>query len=423
MKVRFKRTTWRAFGAIVASGILVVSFQNCGKAGFDSSLDGELSSAAVDAALAAKYGANVGAKVSAIPFSFDGGFDQITYNSCSESTLSGNTAAFFSIKAGAYETMGIKLSDDFFNYVNTNNGFSANYPETVLSKGQYAGFLADSPANKGAVANAAIRSRSNLFNVYSSSTTVTLGTDVVGMAGNLTDSLVMDGLTTQTSAYTHYFPFSQDSRNVEATFYFNKDQGVAEGFRKVLIGDGVLSFTYLSSSSDPNLIRAPSSTAPAKAAYGKGYSMVFSKAGSYINEPANVLTQLQENDLKGSSSSVAWTCARKYQVVRVADRATYCPAITDADLASANGPYIRRELDIARRHMRADQWDINPLLRCMVPKDNISCYNEELINGAAAGVEYDTSAACFNPLVQAGNYATPIPTKRCAAYVSICTRF
>ncbi|MDG0815054.1 hypothetical protein [Bdellovibrio svalbardensis] len=418
MKVRFNKTTLRAFGAFVASGILVVSFQNCGKAGFDSSLDGELSSGAVDAALSAKYGSNVGSKVATIPFAFDGGFDQITYNSCAESTLAGNTA-FFSLKAGAYETMGIKLTDDFFNYVSEANGFKPNYPATTISTAQYAEYLADSPINKDAIPNAAIRSRSNLFNVYSANTTVTLGSDVIGMVSNLTDSLVMDSVTTKSNSYTRYFPFSPDNRNVEATLYFNKDQGVAEGFRKVLIGDGVLSFTYLSSAADPNLIRGPSSASPAKTAYGKGYNLSFSRTNTYGNSPANVLTAITETNLQNGQGVAAWNCSRRYKVFRRADVAS-CPPLTDANMADAA---VRRELDIARRQLRGDQWDINPILRCAIPKDNVSCYNEELVNGAPAGVEYTDGAACFNPLVQAGNYGGTIPVKRCANYITVCTRF
>lgn len=421
MKVRFNKTTWRAFGAIIASGILVVSFQNCGKAGFDSSLDDSLSSEAVDAALSAKYGSNIGSKVAAIPFSFDGGFDQITYNSCAENTLSGNTA-FFSIKAGAYETMGAKLTDDFFSYVSESNGFKANYPETVISKDQYADYLADSPANKGAIPNAAIRSKSNLFNVYSANTTVTLGADVVGMVSNLTDTLVMDSLTTKSAAYTRYFPFSPDTRGVEATLYFNKDQSVAEGFRKVLIGDGVFSFTYLKSIADANLIRGPSSASPAKTAYGKGYNFTFSRiiptASTFA--PTNVLTTITETNLQtGGSTGAAWNCNRKYIVVRGADSAA-CPALTMEQL-SGNATY-RRELEIARRQLRGDQWTVNPALGCVVPKDNVSCYNEELINGQPAGVEYSPTASCFNPLVQPGNYGGTIPVKRCANFISICAR-
>ncbi|WP_246845185.1 hypothetical protein [Bdellovibrio sp. NC01] len=439
MKVRLNKATWRAFGGIIASGVLVVSFQNCGKAGFDSSLDDEISSAAVDAALSAKYGSATGAKVAAIPFAFDATVDTITYNSCAESSLTGQEA-FFSLKAGAYSTGGIKLNDAFFTYVDNPDNFKPNYPATTISKEQYANFLADSPANKDAVANLAIRSKTNLLNVYSSSTSVTLGTDVVGLASTLTDSLIMTSLNTAKAApYISYFPFSPDARVVEATMKFNTDQGIAQGFRNVLANDGALVLSYLNSSSDPNVIRGPSSTSPMKTAYGRAYKLGFGQPANRSAEasrilPANQLQGITETDLSTGSVSGSWNCTRQYLVVRAQDAATYCPAVNYATLT---GSYLA-ELEVVRRQIRADLWDVNPILKCVVPKGGVSCYNEDLVNGAASGVNYYTTSnnpgstagtpeavygECFNSLLSAGAYMTStIPTKRCGNYISICTR-
>ncbi len=87
-----------------------MSFQNCGKAGFDSNLDSELDAGLSDAELSAKYGSSTAAKVKDIPFAPEATFDTITYNSCADDHL-GSNPAFTSLKAGAYKTGGIKLKN------------------------------------------------------------------------------------------------------------------------------------------------------------------------------------------------------------------------------------------------------------------------------------------------------------------------
>ncbi|HWU42131.1 MAG TPA: hypothetical protein VN132_01795 [Bdellovibrio sp.] len=440
MKIGLKKTTWRALGGVIASLFLAVSFQNCGKAGFDSSLDDSLTSASSDAALSAKYGQATGALVSAIPFAFDGGFDQFTYNSCADSSLTGQPA-YFSVKVGSYYGMGLKLNADFFNYVNSN--FKPTYGNTSISQDQYTNYLGDSPQNKGAIADFSIRSKSNLYNVYTTANQVTMGQDVIGLINPLTDANIATTLVSS-SNYLNFFPFSSDNRAVEATLTFNSSTGTAESWRQMLSGgDGMLSMTYLQSSSDPNNIRAATAANPLKSAYGRGYKLSFTQpptanATSARVLPSNLVGSVMEVDLNtGQATGSNWNCSRRYLVVRSQDKATFCPTLTDAQLADTS---IRQELAIARKHLHADQWDVNPVgvgTPCVVPRVQTSCYKEETnpTTGAAYGVNYypggDPSMAgqpegvgeCFNDLLQAGNYSTAaIPNKRCANYITICVR-
>lgn len=437
MKVRLNKTTWRALGGIVASGVLVVSFQNCGKAGFDSSLDDSLATGSSDAALSAKYGSSTGALVSSIPFAFDAGFDQITYNSCAGSTVTGQ-AGYYSIKAGAYNTMGLKLNSNFFSYVDTK--FKPVYGNDSISTDQYTQYLGDSPANKGVVANLSIRSKADLYNVYSSSNTVTMGTDVVGLVSKLTDAGVTTTLAaTKNAGYNSFFPFSTDSRTLEGTITMNSTLGVAEGLRRALNGgDGLLSLTYLQDSSDPNTILPAASARPVKTAYGRGYTLNFTQpsTGNNISGkilPLNIVSAITEIDMStNQATGNGWNCNRRYIVVRKQDQATYCPTLTNAQLGDAN---IRNELAIARRQLRSDQWDINPTVPCVVPK-GVSCYDETYVNNAPPGVNYfpggdptatpgspESNGECYNATLPQGSYATStIPTKLCANYITICTR-
>ncbi|UOF00527.1 hypothetical protein [Bdellovibrio reynosensis] len=414
MKVRFNKTTWRAASGIFASFLLVVSFQNCGKAGFDANLDSSLDPGVTDAALSAKYGEAVGAKVAEIPFAFEATFDTITYNSCAETQIR-NNPAFFSIKAGSYSTGGISVKNEFFDYADQN--FKPLYPATQLSDNQYKSFLADSPKNNGATPTMAVRVKNSLTDVYTATSKVELWTDVVPLVGNLTDSLVMDSIATK-GVSANYFPFSPEQRVMEANLNFNSSEELAEEFRNIFMSSGVLSLTYMSDATEIYKVRAAADTYPVKSAYGKGYTLTFAPyamAGAAINNPSRVLSSVGENDLSVSGAGRSWSCGRVFKVVRAQDAATLCPAHTYNDLKNSA---IRSELAIARRHLRADQWDVNVSQRCVVPKGGVSCYKEESVAGAPV-VEYDLTKECFRPN---GSYGGAIPNSKCMHFVTVCTR-
>lgn len=418
MKVRLNKTAWRAAGGILASFVLVVSFQNCGKAGFDAELDSTLDSGMSDAALAAKYGESTAAKVQAIPFAFESTIDTITYNSCADTSLRNNTA-FSSLKVGAFTSGGIKIKDEFFNYADQN--FKPVYPEPTLTENQYKEYLADSPANNGAVANMAIRVKNSLTDVYTATNNVVLWTDIVPLVGNLTDSLVMDAYGTK-GVTANYFPFSPEARVMEAALNFNTSEELAEEYRNIFMSSGVLALTYMADNAEIYKVRAATDAYPVKSAYGKGYSLAFvpgsSAAGVHSGNPNRVLASVLETDLSGTGVGAKnWNCNRAYRVVRKEDRASYCPEHTFADLSNSS---IRQELAVMRRHLRADQWDVNVSYRCVVPKGATSCYKEE--NMAAKGfaeVEYDTTKECFRTN---GTYSGAIPSSKCMHYVTVCTR-
>lgn len=415
MKVRFNKTAWRAGSGIVASFLLMVSFQNCGKAGFDAELDSTLTPGSADAALSAKYGESTAQKVQSIPFAFEANFDTITYNSCAETQLR-NTPGFFSIMAGAYSTGGIKLKTEYFSYADQN--FNPIYPATTLSENQYKEFLADSPANVDVTPNLAVRVKNSLTDVYTTNSSVTLWSDVIPMVGKLTDTLVMDSYSAK-GVTANYFPFSPEQRVMEAALNFNSSEELADQFRNVFMSSGVLALTFIPPNSEIFKVKTASTTTPVKTAYGKGYNMTFSPypvSGGAATNPNHVLAQLLETDLATPGvGAKAWNCSRVYKVVRSQDAATYCPAHTYNDLKNAT---IRSELAIARRHLRADQWDVNVSYRCVVPKGGVSCYKEESVNGAPV-VEYDLTKECFR---SNGSYSGAVPNSRCMHFVTVCTR-
>jgi hypothetical protein len=418
MKVRWSKTTWRAVSGIVASLILVLSFQNCGKAGFDADLDSSIDSSLSDAELVAKYGSTQAAKVTDIPFSLDARFDQITYNSCAETQLTGNDA-FFSLKAGAYRPAvgGVRLRQTFVDYVNSN--FFPVYPATTISQNQYKQYLADSPKNANSIPVMAVRVKTSLNDVYSTTNTVTLNTDVMPMVSYLTDSGVMDSYVAGNLPSATFFPFSSQYKMLEAKLNFNSSEGLARSYRNILMNTGALTLAYMEDSTNPYKPRSPASTSPLGTAYGRGYAFTFAQptGATVANIPSNTIYAIREYDLENPSVAIAnWDCSRKYRIIRAVDAPTYCPAHTISDLLNEG---IRAEMEIVRRQYPADQWDFNVNYRCAVPKGSTSCYKEESFQGTPVGANYTLNTDCFQPY---GTYTGQTPLARCSNFISICLK-
>jgi len=457
MRLRVSKTNWKVLGGIFASCVLVVSFENCGKAGFDTGSDdsAELSSglavtgnAAPGPDLVGKYGEAQAELVQAIPFGIHASFDQISYNSCAGSSVQSGTG-FSTLIAGAYTSGGVTYSTPFFNYLNAN--FPPLYPSTVLTTEQVEQYMGDSPRNSGAVPTMAVRTAGDYNTVHSTSSTAVLGTDIIEMIGSLTDPLAMQGLTTQGSSL-NYLPFAS-SKVLEASLSYNSSLGLAQNVRNDLMGSGVLAITYMLPSGASNEVRAPTDydgsgyTGQKTVAYGRSYQMVFSNAVAPMGgqspdsrNPNNILTQVREFDLENPTAALStWNCnsARRYMVVQAADAPTVCPTENYATLANAS--YIA-ELAIVRRQFRADQWDVNIGLRCMVPKNSASCYDgmTDASTNLPVPINYSRNFECYNPAIAATNpnaypngtvyqlangstSTDPLQMGFCAQFVTICT--
>lgn len=420
MKVRFNKATWRTGSGLLASLVLLVSFQNCGKAGFDADLESDIASGDGDAALIAKYGESTAQKVQGIPFAFDATFDTITYNSCAETALR-NAPGFFTLMAGAYSTGGIKLKNEFYDYADQN--FKPIYPEVRLSENQYKEYLADSPVNAKVIPNMAIRVKNSLTDIFRANANVTLWTDVVPMVGNLTDSLVMDSYAGK-GMVANYFPFSPEQRVMEGTWTMNSDEKSADDIRNVFMSSGVLALTYMLEGSDLSSVKSSGSTYPYRSAYGRGYGLTFAPPGGATSNPNRILAQVLESDLSSPSvATKAWTCNRSYKVISTSDlnkNPTLCPAHTFSELKN---PGVRAEMAIVRRHLRADQWDVNVIKGCAVPKGGASCYKETPVTAGGITypvVEYDSAKECFRS--NKSDYVNGVPNSNCMHYITVCTR-
>lgn len=417
----------RAAGGVLFGLLLVVSFQNCSQNGFETELSEEdlaSSSGSISNANANKYGREIANKIAGIPVAYKVGFDQITYNSCFSTTgtnLSQRPGAF-SFKFGAHYATGLGLSSEAVSYINDSNNFRPIYPATSLSVGQKKSYIYDSPNNRDLTLQLAWRPV-GLPGALRNTKPVK-DKDYKDVTMNLSDDRALDPLLKSEGSWIRYFPFASDvkKRRLEASFFYNDDEALADFLRRDLqFGagtdgtKGMLAFAFRKASEDP---RKPFMPNGENSALGLGYSFSFRQQDNGgINHPANIMNGVEEIDLKtGSLTNSVWTCPQQlvFRIIRREDAATFCPA--ESYSAALNSAY-RANLAVIRNHLPASDWDVNLALGCAVPK-GFSCYPNEMINGALVPVDYASNGAeCFQSHKQ-GNTATNL----CAQHISICLR-
>lgn len=414
------RKPYRIVSLAVAATLLTVSFQNCGKAGLDSS------GLAID---------SLGSKTS-MPFAYDATFDQISYNSCFGPGVAAK-AGFFSVRAGAYETGGVRITEAFRTHAKTSGVLKPIYPETEVSDEQVKMALSRSTENIQAIPQMAFRTRTNVQQIRTpGSTSAALGVDYIDLLGDLTDDRWLKPLIDNAGAHLFFNLAPDGMRAIEGSITYNNSEGTAHGLRRDLGSHGMLALTYKVQPDvgDATVARASDYTDSRKA-FGRGYLLGFEAVIApytqfyvanpvpHLQNPQNILTTVTEVDLTDPSRGgvAQWTChsLRRYVIVRQEDAAAFCPM--DPWESTTNSAY-RREMEIVRRHLRPEHWDVSISARCAVPKANEgSCYRNDILNGELVGIEYDQTKACFQALTDI-SYSPPIPIKQCAQYVSICTR-
>lgn len=402
-------------------GLLVFSFQNCGKAGFDSNPEEsaeDLSSVSAD---------------TAAPFAYNATFDQITYNSCFGTGLSTNPA-FFTLKAGAYDGGGVNLTTDFMSYVKS--VLKPAYPATMVTVEQMKSYVGETAENANATLQMALRTQGAPQQIRNpTGLNPVLNLDYVNLMTDLTDDRIMEPIFRGQGTVANYFPLAvnHSQRIMEGSITYNSDEGVAYSLRNDMINSGMLALTYTGPAGTASYsARVPSAKVnDSSVAYGRGYKFGFAAViapmtkmlypnvnpAPHSKNPNNILETIQESDLSNPSVTTAatWSCIpnRRYLIVKSAD-AGICPP---DPVARMNDATYRRELEIIRRHLPASQWDVSVDRKCVIPKSG-SCYNNA--GGTAEeAVEYDQTKECYQAILGLANKDI---TKRCAQYVSICLR-
>lgn len=520
----------------VSTLTLLIFFQNCGKAGFDSANDGTSS---------------INDPSKTLPFAFDASIDMITYNSCSSPSSQGKT---FSFKVGSYQSSvpalsstsektpksGVKLSDDFANYIK--NNLKPDYPNPNITTEQVQKLLAKSDLNTEAQLQISLRSinkGNRLGNVFFKSGSPAIGIDIIQLLGDLTDlrwadAIISAGLPTKSSVqYADFFPKAAGTaRNIEASFHYNTNYQTAEAYRNAFNKTGdidaqiVVGFSYTNDAILISPENATQETDLMTTAYGRGYQLNFQvpfnsnlSPSSWAYHPNNQVGSVTEYDLltNRTVSGAAWDCNARFKIVRAEDasfswnslssaidtavqtdsgiaagskestkaglkynmavyynflnssnavninvstgqkldatldNAGLCPkmdystlsVVPDQSSVYGVGIYAGKTygeiLEIVRRHLPANEWDVNLDYGCVVPK-KYSCYPDETRKATEGGtytglykVNYPHSSM-VSPQSPACHYkydsnADPLKyqqsspqTDYCTEYVTICTK-
>lgn len=327
-----------SFGVVAGLFLITIGFQNCGKAGFDSTSQDPSVQRATPS--------------DGAPFAFEASADMITYNSCASASSQGKT---FTLKIGSYDSKssastdtksistvaksGVRIHPDFINYAY--DKLKPDYPNTEITSEQVQKLLAESPINNNVVPNFSVRSINKggrLQNIFAKANPPVVGLDIILGLGNLANAtwantLLSNSFPRRTQIeWANFFENAQSTKSrMEAAFSFNDDTQRAENIRNAFNKVGevdaqlVLGFSY---DSQGTLIstEAPDVDIMSKA-YARGYQMGFTvptvsaSPSSWVYHPNNVVSNVVEYNLENNQkfTEQTWDCNLKFYVVRQED--------------------------------------------------------------------------------------------------------
>jgi hypothetical protein len=219
----------------------------------------------------------------------------------------------------------------------------------------------------------------------------------------------------------NYFPGSGDKRLLEGSLRFLKSENDSRGLRDTLDNKSAFLVTGFSDTPDPGetILRSPSNFndatggEPSKTAvYGTGYGVGFGLANGQTAGDRRVLATTGVSEINLENGAIAngnWVCAQNYQfiVVRPEDIKSHkANCFTGVD--SAANASQRAALRAIRRVLRVEDWYVDVVNHCVVPKDTGDyCYGANI---GTRTIQYGL-AQCTNTTATA-----------CPHFVSVCMR-
>lgn len=409
------------------------------------------------------------------PFAFDASINQVTYMSCSfdpdlQSSCPANTqcapenisnrSAFFTFRMGAYDQIssqttgafkasGVKFTDEFNAYIKELLRAPGTKAGDVTAE-EYFDVISSSEENMGAKIQFSLRNvfESRVGLISQSQGGAVEGNDFASALTPLSDPAVILPMANNRLNTMNFFAlnsFVPDQRSLEASLYYNFNYNTLEEII-ANISDIGLMLTYTPKEAEmaagANVARAPSSlpNTEFKKAYGKKYLMSFE--GKFGNNDFNTTPNgmLEYDLLSGRQSLDTWDCnaVPKYVIVKPADAVRFpslCPPSTVSELSSDKN---RLEYEVLRRHLKSNDWTINVVKKCIVPKVQGDCYKTyvgavpnkppvEVAYGNVCKIDPITNAcakdASGNPImltpIQACGKGTPYD---CPQYVKTCLK-
>ncbi len=442
-----------------------MTFQNCGRSGFQTVDEGDLLSSSLS-------GSNPSGKASA-PIAFDVGLDSITYNSCVPTIKT--AASYFTIKTTATGLRGgARLTSEFLNSAATT--LRPILGNAQVADVQYKELIEQS--NSGLVAQVALRSATDFRAAYT-------GTTQGGVWGSF-DYLTDDSWMTPVVAsarrasnawvgYSNRAPMNK----ARLDFNFNQDFPNSDYWSSLLSGQAFRSCAAqgcqgygqfhiavgFSEDGDKNLIRSPTAYNSVQSkAVGRGYQMQFGYANNSSVAGLRVVKNINEYNMATGTpiiegnSATQWRCT-EIPIMSANQRGLASALQTSAvdgryDVSNSNrflcnpmsGSFATSsfsQLNIAkiREILPPSQWQLGyqntaaGSRLCVVPV-GMDCYpsnetfpNYDPVTGSSRPypyyVEYDSSKRCINE----DNMSTELTrvdatalNAVCAHYITVCTK-
>ena len=397
--------------AVLALATLFL-FQNCGKAGFESQDQLNLNSSSLSSTTPTVSGA---------PFPFDAGANVVSYMSCPTVTSANSNDAYYSFKVLGVEPTafnnisttltnairagqpavalpfmadgGIRLNPNYVAMMDKNfKGLGSTIPTTQLQS-----ILQTSADYQDARLQIGFRKITDLRNTVLNFPAASGGQSTPAaqwVFDKFSSPVLSKYLAQNRDKYVTAFPTNAtDMGSFNASLpYATLSETDMTNFRSLLSRDYYLTMSYikndsaLAGNSLPQLNAYPAGT---DGIQGKGYAIQFgnpppgplvSSAVSYTNSDGSLKpraavptrTGITEYDLStGTAISGTWSCF-SYGIVRYQDK-DLCPV---EDYSSLNRN--RGQLDLVRKVLRAEDWQVNTSLGCIVPtgaNSAFSCYN------------------------------------------------
>ncbi len=403
------RLVWTPAILVLSLGTILGFFQNCtpavpfGNTDFFSSL------------------------VSSSDFPYEAGLDQLAYMSCSEQADVGNDGTFYTFKAGAYDHLGLRINQTY-----RDNVVKVDDQNVVFA-------LQESSFSAGTRLQLAVRTLDNLQLMYIDQENGVSGLD--GYDFNnffpaMGNQLLSETLWyMQPSDYLRSFAGAQsiNTSRFEGRLQFMKSQLMENDLRSFLSNRGVITLTFATegeiapigpgSYNDLVVVGDGSTPSPiggdigvastnlsqnlTQNVFGMGVQPRFKQPLTRLggnpgpDMPPRVLSRVQDiiiDDRLSGQVPRPWSCpdSMQFMIVLPGD-ATYTDENDNEITRCAmlpDPPVLSAELRRIRQSLLAEDWFIDPIRRCAVPKaDHVeqgSCYGRNSQTQKTHLINYDT---------------------------------
>ncbi len=418
--------------------LIVPVFQNCGNPTLDEEASLEVGTTSDPKILSTE----------AKHFPYELSINQVAYMSCPNTAgSSGVHSSTFTFKIGGYDVTGtpttalgmkeggLRINPSYFSELNAQ---FANLPQSSKD-GKFLEALSSGVYTKTTGLEVALRSTQlglrTMVYARGSSPEDQIGKFLPILSDSGVASALIEKAKTNSTGYTNYFP------NVSEQILKHFESGIS-----IPVGEGSDESVFRSELSNTMLVTGFADTAVASATsygnepftkdktskdsmLGTGFGFTFSRPGgvNFSNYPARTISNIQEFDLspaRPQAVAANWNCSLKLKIVRETDRLmpVYVTSSTKKEacpfepVAAQASSTAKAQMQVLRRFLPAEYWDINLTDKCVVPRNGTNlCYA-----GNVDPIVYDSYF--FPTAVQAGQYTgcSVSGQYECAHYVTVC---